>query len=389
MLGGVDFLYSQANGVEETLFKGHVLGVNADIAGSSFRERRAQSLSHLRDGLECPERFFRRVALHVARNLLCGPEGTLNHLKVPLILGVWGHKGCGKTFNVELALKRINCHPIVISAGELEDPVAGQPGQLLRERYLEAARAIQRTGELTCLVIQDLDAGVGNFRNTDRTVNTQNVQGSLMALCDAPSQVSVGFQWEVTPEALPRVPIIITANDLSTVYAPLVRDGRMCKFYWEPTREELVHMLAGLFDGDVSSSDCGHLVDTFPHQPLDFFQALASNLWDDAVRAWIRAAPLERLESRLGYADGDRGTGGMEGSVPVPDMSRAALVACGRALQDQQQHVLDNNLAREYVPFPAGSPPLAFAWLACSLVCSRWQLVSQPRRPGRHGRNGN
>lgn len=36
---------------------------------------------------------------------------------------------------------------------------------------------METTGEPTCLVISDLDAGAGNFKDTQRTVNTQNLQG--------------------------------------------------------------------------------------------------------------------------------------------------------------------------------------------------------------------
>lgn len=39
---------------------------------------------------------------------------------------------------------------------------------------------------------------------------------------------------------IPRVPIICTGNDFSTLYAPLIRDGRMEKFYWNPTREDRI-----------------------------------------------------------------------------------------------------------------------------------------------------
>lgn len=39
---------------------------------------------------------------------------------------------------------------------------------------------------------------------------------------------------------IPRVPIICTGNDFSTLYAPLIRDGRMEKFYWSPTREDRI-----------------------------------------------------------------------------------------------------------------------------------------------------
>ena len=44
-----------------------------------------------------------------------------------------------------------------------------------------------------------------------------------------------------------RVPIIVTGNDLSRIFAPLVRDGRMAKFYWKPTREDLVSILHQMY----------------------------------------------------------------------------------------------------------------------------------------------
>lgn len=34
-------------------------------------------------------------------------------------------------------------------------------------------------------------------------------------------------------EEIPRVPIVCTGNDFSTLYAPLIRDGRMEKYYWK------------------------------------------------------------------------------------------------------------------------------------------------------------
>jgi hypothetical protein len=69
------------------------------------------------------------------------PLGGLT--KVPLILGVWGAKGCGKTFNLELACKALDITPVVMSAGELEDEWAGNPGRLIR------SRRVLRTGPHT------------------------------------------------------------------------------------------------------------------------------------------------------------------------------------------------------------------------------------------------
>jgi len=44
-------------------------------------------------------------------------------------------KGAGKTFSLELCLKKLGVTPICLSAGELEDEWAGEPGRRLRERY--------------------------------------------------------------------------------------------------------------------------------------------------------------------------------------------------------------------------------------------------------------
>lgn len=48
-------------------------------------------------------------------------------------------------------------------------------------------------------------------------------------------------------DTIGRVPIIVTGNDFSTLFAPLVRDGRMAKFYWHPEREDLVAILYQMY----------------------------------------------------------------------------------------------------------------------------------------------
>ena len=48
-------------------------------------------------------------------------------------------------------------------------------------------------------------------------------------------------------DRIQRVPIIVTGNDLSTLFAPLVRDGRMAKFYWQPSRNDLQNILHQMY----------------------------------------------------------------------------------------------------------------------------------------------
>lgn len=48
---------------------------------------------------------------------------------------------------------------IVMSAGEMESDRAGAPGFLIRQRYRQAAQRARARGRLTCLLINDIDAG--------------------------------------------------------------------------------------------------------------------------------------------------------------------------------------------------------------------------------------
>eukprot|EP00882_Tetradesmus_deserticola_P034126 GHRQ01039046.1.p1 GENE.GHRQ01039046.1~~GHRQ01039046.1.p1 ORF type:complete len:312 (+),score=107.21 GHRQ01039046.1:2-937(+) len=180
--------------------------------------------------------------MHITKNYLADQGAISASTKVPLIMGIWGLKGCGKTFQTELAFKKLGVEPIVMSAGELESETAGQPGRLIRERYRKAAELSRTRGKLSCLVINDLDAGIGRFGNTQVTVNNQIVIGTLMNICDDPNRVSIGANWRES-DTIKRVPIIVTGNDFSTLYAPLIRDGRMEKFYWQPQREDIVNIV--------------------------------------------------------------------------------------------------------------------------------------------------
>lgn len=154
-----------------------------------------------------------------------------------------------------------------MSAGELESGNAGEPAKLIRQRYREAADII-RKGKMCCLFINDLDAGAGRLGGTTQyTVNNQMVNATLMNIADNPTNVQLPGMYN--KEENPRVPIIVTGNDFSTLYAPLIRDGRMEKFYWAPTRDDRIGVCQGIFRTDgVPKEDIIKLVDTFPGQSI-------------------------------------------------------------------------------------------------------------------------
>ncbi|KAI3427347.1 hypothetical protein D9Q98_010264 [Chlorella vulgaris] len=363
VLGGEDFILSQRSGVSEELFKGGRLGVDADVAGGSGGGgglqdgMRLSTLSHLPAGLEPPPRFLQRVALHFARNALAG-LGQLQG-QVPLVLGIWGPKGVGKTFSLELSLRALGVLPVCLSAGELEDEWAGEPGRRLRERYQFAARHAESTGQPTCLVISDLDAGVGTWAHTANTVNTQNLQGSLMALCDDPDCLSTGQDWAAVRRR-PRVPIYVTANDLTCLYAPLVREGRMDKFLFEPSRGEMAAALCLLFSPQLPPADVDALLAAFPHQPMDFFGAIKSRMVDGAVRSWLHDAAAAAAGGGGGGGGGEEGVNAALAQLAAGNCSPsinqveeqgclAAAMAAGASLAAEQQAVLDTRLSLEYV----------------------------------------
>ncbi len=282
-------------------------------------------------------RFLNKLAVHITKNYLDIPK-----IRVPLILGVHGRKGEGKSFQCELVFERMGVEPVHMSAGELESPDAGDPARLIRLRYREAAELIRVRGKMAVLMINDLDAGAGRFDGgTQYTVNTQLVNGTLMNIADNPTDVQLPGSYDSTP--LPRVPIIVTGNDFSTLYAPLIRDGRMEKFYWYPDREDKIGIVAGIFSEDgLSRSEIEQLVDTFPNQAIDFFSALRSRIYDEQILQFIQQVGFETVSSRVvNSAEGPP-------KFQKPNFNVSRLIEFGNLLRGEQKQIEDMRLVREY-----------------------------------------
>jgi hypothetical protein len=341
----------------DSLFVGKTLGHETDIADGSLRKYEARTFANLVGDYYVAPRFLDKVSAHVAKNYLAD-QGALGNAgkRVPLVLGIWGPKGSGKTFQTELALKKLKAEPIIMSAGELESDKAGEPGRLLRERYRRASELSKVRGVLSALVINDLDAGVGIHKNTQRTVNNQMVSGTLMSICDSPNRVAVyGESWEGEVSLCRRIPIIVTGNDLSTLFAPLIRDGRMDKFLWEPDRADKVAIVSALYrDDGLSAEDAGKLVDAFSRQSLDFFGAIRAATYDGQIRDWLRmmAGGVTELTDATDKATQAIHRALLRGEGPQFDPVDAKLqdlLLEGRRLVSEQELVNRNRLSEEYL----------------------------------------
>jgi ribulose bisphosphate carboxylase small subunit len=282
-------------------------------------------------------RFLEKLAVHITKNFL-----DLPNVRVPLLLGIHGRKGEGKSFQCELVFERMGVEVVHMSAGELESPDAGDPARLIRLRYREAAELIRTRGKMTVLMINDLDAGAGRLdQGTQYTVNTQLVNGTLMNIADNPTNVQLPGSYDSTP--LHRVPIIITGNDLSTLYAPLIRDGRMDKFYWEPNRDDKIGIVGGIFEADaIQRQDIERLVDHFIDQSVDFFGALRARLYDEQVLNFIQDVGYDRVSLRVVNSN-DRPP-----EFRKPDFSLPHLIEVGDFMVQEQQRVQQMRLSEEY-----------------------------------------
>ncbi|KAF7125099.1 hypothetical protein RHSIM_Rhsim12G0182900 [Rhododendron simsii] len=286
--------------------------------------------------------FAMTAVCHIVKNYI----SHLLNTKIPLILGIWGGKGQGKSFQTELIFQAMGVEPVIMSAGELESERAGEPGKLIRDRYRTASQVVQNKGKMSCLMINDIDAGLGRFGNTQMTVNNQIVVGTLMNLCDNPTRVSIGQDWRES-DVTSRIPIIVTGNDFSTIYAPLIRDGRMEKFYWQPTHEDIINIVHRTYERDgISRDEVESVVNTFPNQALDFYGALRSRTYDRSISKWIDdIGGVENLGNKLLNRRKDE-------KLPVyvpPKQTMEALLESGYSLLREQKLIMETKLSKEYM----------------------------------------
>ncbi|MEJ2333920.1 MAG: AAA family ATPase [Desulfobulbaceae bacterium] len=248
----------------------------------------------IRDQFFIPERFRQVVSLHILKNNLKRVE-----VDVPLLLGIYGPTGEGKTVQCEHILKNMGVKRFLISGGQLDNPIPGQPARLVRSIYIKASDSI-RSGEcsLAVVLINDIDTGLGSLgKSAQYSVNQLTVFADLMHLVDYPKSVE--------GKSTLRIPIIITGNDFTKLYEPLVRAGRMTAFEWLPTAEERVEIVSSIFP-ELQKQECEKLIHELNQQikkettdrhtvmPIAFYSHLRSSLLDEDLWKEVEQAGLDR-----------------------------------------------------------------------------------------------
>jgi SpoVK/Ycf46/Vps4 family AAA+-type ATPase len=179
-----------------------------------------------------PKEFRDQILLHFYR--LDHKDSLYKSLLAPRILCIEGAPGIGKSSQLRQVLREMGSAFQVADAssfgGRYENDPVRQMSELLRS--LEDCH-VQGESRPT-LVIDDADLSLGRNEATQYTVNTQLTTGWLMSLAD---EVYAPAFTENAPA------IIITGNNLASVYSPLLRQGRAKHYLYQPSKQDIKEIL--------------------------------------------------------------------------------------------------------------------------------------------------
>jgi SpoVK/Ycf46/Vps4 family AAA+-type ATPase len=163
----------------------------------------------------------------------------------PMLLTIQGPPGDGKSFQARYALHDAGFQVVAASSTLLSGSFEGEPITQMREIYIRAAGMVD-SQHPPAILLEDFDLSPANVRDGTRyTVNTQLLTGFLMNLADDPSMCDVGTS--------SRIPIVLTANNLTALYMPLARPGRMDFFSWIPSADERAEMIFSALEHRVAA----------------------------------------------------------------------------------------------------------------------------------------
>jgi SpoVK/Ycf46/Vps4 family AAA+-type ATPase len=223
------------------------------------------------DRVHIPERFRLAIDQHLVLNL-AGVDDW------PLILGIFGRPGDGKSFQARTHLAQRQVHVVSINAADLESDRAGQPGKMVLAAYSEAGERTEQ-GQPAALLVDDFDTTVGEWEHSTGTVNHQQVLAQLMHLADSPTQTA--------DATVRRIPVFVTGNDLTKIYPPLRRPGRLRPFTWEPTPQERHETIAALLRDVADDNSVTKLLGACRDAPISFFADLRTTILAERAAALI------------------------------------------------------------------------------------------------------
>ncbi|MCL1805614.1 MAG: AAA family ATPase [Clostridiales bacterium] len=225
-----------------------------------------------------PERFERAILKHIILN---NTALEINNNQFPLLLGIQGPYGFGKTYMVkEICRKyKIELHPL--STSELSGSMEADSTRHLKRIYSTLCADIWQNKRCGVLLIDDFHLTIATEDTLGKTVNSNILAAYLMNLCDNPVVVTNV-----------RAPIILTGNNFRRIYPAIVRDGRMDIFTWDPSIKEIDPIVRQLFRtkfAGVEDDVLTAMLDRYAEMNIAFFEQVTQDLMNSSVTQAIEA----------------------------------------------------------------------------------------------------
>lgn len=203
--------------------------------------------------------FERNVLTHIVSLYL--PEN--HYFQAPIFLAIEGRAGEGKTTQTIATCSQHGIDIIYISASELSGAHEKDSINVMKKIY-SAAINLRKRGKVVAILIDDFHMGNATTdENVKRTINSNLLTGYLMNLAENNNSI--------------KIPIILTGNDFSKTYAPLLRSGRADKFVWNPNYEEKKEIVKTIFYrfANISEQEFNELFDKYADNSVsDFYQLI-------------------------------------------------------------------------------------------------------------------
>ena len=212
-----------------------------------------------------PPRFSKKVVAHVVAPYL----NNENAYKPPLYLAIKGEPGEGKTVQTISSCVQKGFSVVYVSASNLSGSHEDEAKEKIKAIYEMAIT--MRSQKLTAIVIDDFHKGIVNEdSNKKKTINTDVLTGYMMNLAEHNGNI--------------HVPIILTANDLGYVYAPLLRVGRADVFEWIPTEDEKRDVVKSILIPFIKNDDANfdRFFKKIKKENIAFFAQL-KNYWRNKI----------------------------------------------------------------------------------------------------------
>lgn len=229
------------------------------------------NFDNIYNGVYIPDRFRNVILKHLILNY----SKNINSFSPALLLAIQGAKGEGKSFMIKKICEYYSIDYIPISGAELCGNLEGDSVKKLISEYESACIEAATNRKFYCIVIDDFHKSLAasNQDNINRTSNSETLIGRIMNLADNPYIHKN------------RIPIILTGNNFTTIYAPLTRNSRMEIFDWVPNVEEKKKIVFNIFKQyypQINFKVIEQLVNQYKDYYVAFFKSLAQEVfWGD------------------------------------------------------------------------------------------------------------